>query len=130
MVKVLGWMPVVGRPLPNPEIEDDSDRFPIEAVKHVREWLAKSKPQFEDAGPTPTTIQLTNDPFVPWFVISTVGYGVKEDVVFKHATIELLLRDKKTQVVVAKYRYLVARTADNRFDILGPQLKIEQLQPV
>lgn len=127
MVKVLGWHPVMGRALPDPVIEDDSDRFSPEVVKNVRAWLERSKAQFAVEGPTPTVIQLTNEVFHPWLVITTVGEGVREETRFKHATIELHLRDNISKIVVAKYHYLVGRTPDNRFDILGPQLKIDQV---
>jgi hypothetical protein len=47
------------------------------------------------------------------------GYGQH---LFKPCTIEVLFRDgKRKGPIIAKYRYLVARTPEHR-DILGPEL--------
>lgn len=126
MVKVTRWQPVMGKPLPEPVIEDDSEHFDPQAVKNVRDWLVSTAQAFINGKPTPMTIFLTNELLSPWTIVTTIGAGIKEEVIFKHATIELHLVDKRTKKVVATYHYLVARTSDNKRDIVGPQLKVLQ----
>ena len=105
-IQVLDWRPVPGRTLPDPIIKDDSSHFDPQVVAHVRQWLQQSLPAFADGEPTPQTIFLSNDLWSPWCLVSTVGDGVIEDVAFKHATVDLLLRDKRASLIIAKYRYL------------------------
>lgn len=126
-ITVDNWEAVPGHALPTPRISDDSGCFDDAVVKNVRAWLAKTAPEFVNAPPTP--IMLILDRASGGRVEYCVGDGVKEVLHFRHSTVELLHRDKKTHVIIAKYRYLAARDQHNRV-ILGPQLKVIQEQQV
>lgn len=123
-ISILNWEPVPGMALPTPRIDDDSLCFADDCVKNVRAWLRQTAPAFVNADPTPITLTLERS---GGRVEYCVGDGVKEILHFRHSTIELLLRDKKTRVIIAKYRYLAARDQYNRI-IVGPQLRVIQEQ--
>jgi len=130
-LRVLAWQPEPGQPLPIPLLADDSDQFPIEAVKQVRAWLAQSAPEFHDAPPTATVVTLSRPaPGVRKADVQySVGEGVRETLLFRHSTMEILLKNSKYGTITAKFRYLVARDESNRV-ILGPMLRAIQEERV
>jgi hypothetical protein len=112
-------------------LEDDSELFSAETVKNVRAWLRSSREQFEQAQPTPITIKLSRGISARQRpkeyraeVEYCVGSGIKERVVFRHQTVEMLLRNNRHGVIQVKYRYLAARAGDRV--ILGPMLRTIQ----
>lgn len=120
-VTVLEWKPNPPVDLPEPLLSDDSDQFPPEVVRVVRDWLLATKPMAEHTGPTPQTI-------TPMGVI--VG-GKKNPVIvqgnftFDHYTVEVNLRHKQHKLALS-YRYCSARERQSGLIILGPRLKAVQ----
>lgn len=121
-LKVLCWK--------TQRVQDDSAQFPVEVVKNIRAWLEQTRTEFErpEAEPTPIIITLTRGvtqkprDFAAR-VEYCVGIGVKEMLHFRHATVEILRRERG--LILAKYRYLCARDQFNRV-ILGPQIRVIQ----
>lgn len=120
-----------GQPLPDPVIQDDRERLPVEVVTNVLRWLTATKPAFDNKPPTPMRIELgpginarqkAQKPTAK--VVYQTGAGVREEFQFRHHTVEFLLKDERLGLV-ARYRYLAASDEQNR-TIVGPQLRILQ----
>jgi hypothetical protein len=126
MVKVTGWNFNAGHPLPqSPNLADDRGRFPDAVVRELLAYLEKHKQMYQFMGPTPIQIvmgPLNSNAEIVYGVTSVVkpGYG---GYVFRAATVEFLFRERRKGPILAKYRYLAARTPDHR-DIVGPQLEV------
>lgn len=129
-IKVLYWRPAIGKPLPDPIIQDDSDEIAhtegSSTVIRVREWLRREAPGLDLHKPTDTVVQLARvspDDKVP--TAAAVVYGpdqptVRERLEWRLSTAEMILRSKDKQIT-AKYRYAVARDQFGRV-IVGPML--------
>lgn len=140
-LRVLGWNPQPGKPLPLPRISDDRALFAEGVVRDVLAWLKKRQPEFErDRTPTDITIRVAKTIDGHKAGIQTksklmVKYGKIGDrpeqigtLYFDCATYELLLKDQRRKLT-AKFTYLVARDQDGRA-ICGPYLRHEQVGPL
>lgn len=126
-LKVLGWESTPGRQLPMPKLADDKDSFPPQIVKQVTEWLESRHPAFVNKPPTPQILYLGSD---------VVGHPVRfktkrepervQEIKFEVGTAEVLLKDKRTGMILAAYHYLTARNIYDGRVILGPFLRDEQ----
>lgn len=133
--KVLQWNPVPGKPLPEPVIKDDRDKFTEGTVRHVLQWLNQLRPEFEKLGkPTEIIVRIDREinartnkvtnvrlkveygrgPLVPMGVAS-----------FRPCTEELLLKSRRRGLIEAKYTYLAARDERGRC-IVGPLLRFDR----
>lgn len=100
--------------------------FPEEVVRQLLAYLHAQKETFQHSDPTPITIRMG-----PRNSNAEIIYGVGDGVVkagygeyvFRPATVEFLFREKRKGPILAKYRFLAARTPGHR-DIIGPQLSV------
>lgn len=125
MIRVCEWKAEAGRPIPKPILEDDQKHFPSAVVRAVHAWLASIVDGFSVRDPSPIRIWMgagNSNAQVEYGEgnwLNVPGYGEHH---FKPCTVEILFRDgKRKGPILAKYRYLVARTPDCR-DIVGPEL--------
>lgn len=124
MLKLLEWKFELGQPLPVcPLIQDDRRYFPDAVVRELLQYLEANKTNYQHLPPTPIQIRMG-----PQNSNAEIIYGVGNLVVpgygsytFKTATVEFLFREKRKGPILAKYRFLAARTPEHR-EILGPQI--------
>lgn len=121
-VRVLQWDPLPGQNLPEPRLTDDSESFPPQVVANARQWLTAVRPELEaKRKPADLVLNLRNSTVTLQGVPQTKIQSFR----FQHGTVEILLRDKKSMLIIARYHYLSARCPDGRI-ILGERLCIHQ----
>jgi hypothetical protein len=121
-LRVLEWKPIPGRALPDPVVLDDAEAFPPQVVAQVRGMLRADAPRIQaQEGAHPLILNLAlgrvEVPGAPIHQIHTFTC--------QPGTAEIILRDRRTQMIIARYHYLVARFPDGKV-IVGDQLQIQQ----
>lgn len=148
-LQVLKWNMVPGLDLPLPELKDDSDKFPPRLVVDVRAWIkqrqAQLAKQLETTGPTAQTIHLARTMLpmpqggmgmpgttfdMPYDVLAPSKPG---EINFEYGTFEVLLRDTKRAMIIAKFEYAGARQIGTTNVIIGDLLQtipLAQASPI
>lgn len=104
-IRIRGWVPQPGRPLPIPVIDDDRQRLPLETVKQLVELMERNKAVFATAG--------------QFDRVDTTIAGVSYVMQRLHCP----LKENRTGLIIANHRFIVARSIEAKpMLIVGPYL--------
>ena len=132
MVRVKQWFQTINQALPTPILEDDSELYPPELVKNIREWLKAEAPRYKAANkPADQVIAQGSASFtLPGTLIPTPAEmgraGANKLWEFESGTAEILCRDVKSRIILARYSYMSARERNTQNVIVGEQLWVIQ----